>query len=63
LQNASAKLLANHENGIFVTGAVRSALFGTPWHNRLQPVALHPQPVWFLAEIEVYRLHDAALDK
>jgi class 3 adenylate cyclase len=59
LQNASAKLLASSENGIFVTNAVRSALFGTPWHNRLQPVALPPLPAWSLAGIEFYRLGDA----
>jgi hypothetical protein len=58
LQNASAKLLAGDEGGIFVTGAVRSALFGTPSHNRLQLVALQllPAPV---AGIEVYRLCEA----
>jgi len=58
LQNATAKLLASGENGIFVTGAVSSALFGTPWHNRLQPVALLPVPA-ALAGIEVYRLRNA----
>jgi hypothetical protein len=42
LQSASAKLLGSEENGIFVTAAVRSALFGTPSPNRLQPVALVP---------------------
>ena len=55
LQTASAKLLESEENGIFVTGAVRSALFGTPSHNRLQPVALLTLPA-ALAGIEVYRL-------
>ncbi|MCC8956124.1 adenylate cyclase [Bradyrhizobium sp. Pear77] len=55
LQSASAKLLENEENGIFVTGEVRSALFGTLSHNRLHPVALQPQPE-ALARIEVYRL-------
>jgi len=57
LQTASAKLLGSDENGIFVTGAVRSALFGTPSHNRLQPVTLLPLPQP-LAGIEVYRLCD-----
>jgi class 3 adenylate cyclase len=57
LQSASAKLLGDEENGIFVTGAVRSALFGTPSHNRLQPVTLLPLPQP-LAGIEVYRLCD-----
>jgi class 3 adenylate cyclase len=51
LQDASAKLLANGENGIFVTGAFRDALFGTAWHNRLQPVELK-----LLASNESYRL-------
>src|SRR6516162_4921954 len=55
LQSASAKLLRSEENGIFVTAAVRSALFGTPSHNRLQPVVLLPLPA-ALAGIEVYRL-------
>ena len=57
LQNATAKLLASGENGIFVTGAVSSALFGTPWHNRLQPVALLPLPA-ALSGMEVYRLRN-----
>ena len=57
LQTASAKLLGSDENGIFVTGAVRSALFGTPSHNRLQPVTLLPLPQP-LAGIEIYRLCD-----
>ena len=55
LQSASAKLLDSDENGIFVTAAVRSALFGTPSHNRFQPIALEPLPA-ALAGIEVYRL-------
>jgi class 3 adenylate cyclase len=55
LQYASAKLLASGENGIFVTGAFREALFGTAWHNRLQPVELKP-PAGNLS----YRLCDAA---
>jgi len=58
LQNATAKLLESGENGIFVTSAVRSALFGTPWHNRLHPVALLRVPA-ALAGIEVYRLRNA----
>ena len=58
LQSASAKLLRSGENGMFVTAAVRNALFGTPSHNRLQPVALLPLPA-ALAGIEVYRLCDA----
>jgi len=58
LQSASGKLLEREENGIFVTAAVRDALFGTPSHNRLQPVALLPLPA-ALAGIEVYRLCDA----
>jgi len=58
LQSASAKLLRSGESGIFVTGAVRSALFGTPSHNRLQPIELLPLPA-ALAGIEVYRLRNA----
>jgi len=58
LQSASAKLLRSGESGIFVTGAVRSALFGTPSHNRLQPIELLPSPA-ALAGIEVYRLSSA----
>jgi class 3 adenylate cyclase len=58
LQNASAKLLATGENGIFVTSTVRNALFDSSWHNRLQPVELEPLPVRFLAGIEFYRLGD-----
>jgi class 3 adenylate cyclase len=59
LQSASAKLLENDENGIFVTGAVRSALLGTQSHNRLQPVTLQPVPVALLG-IELYRLCNEA---
>ena len=61
LQSASAKLLGGDESGIFVTGAVRSALFDAPLHNRLQPVALQP-PSAALAGIEVYRLCSDASD-
>jgi hypothetical protein len=62
LQSASAKLLGSEENGIFVTAAVRSALFGTPPHNRLQPIALVPLPA-ALAGIEVYRLCNASFEQ
>jgi class 3 adenylate cyclase len=58
LQSASAKLLRSGESGIFVTAAVRSALFDTPSHNRLQPIELLPLPA-ALAGIEVYRLRHA----
>jgi len=61
LQSASAKLLGSEENGIFVTGAVRSALFGTPSHNRLQPVTLLPLPQPLIG-IEVYRLCNQAAE-
>src|SRR5215472_8439433 len=62
LQSASAKLLGREENGIFVTAAVRSALFGTPSHNRLQPVVLLPLPA-ALGGIDVYRLRDANFER
>jgi class 3 adenylate cyclase len=62
LQGASGKLLGRDENGIFVTAAVRDALFGTPSHNRLQPVALRPLPA-ALTGVEVYRLSDANLEQ
>ncbi len=62
LQKASSKLLNSEENGIFVTDAVRSALFGTPWHNRLQPVALQPLLDPSLFGIAAYRLCEVALD-
>jgi adenylate cyclase len=42
LQSASAKLLENEQNGIFVTDAVCNALLGTQSDNRLQPVTLQP---------------------
>jgi class 3 adenylate cyclase len=58
LQSASAKLLGSEESGIFVTASVRNALFDTPSHNRLQPVALLPLPA-ALAGIEIYRLCNA----
>jgi class 3 adenylate cyclase len=59
LQNASAKLLDSQEYGIFVTGAVRSALLGNPSHNRFRPVTLEPLPA-ALAGLEVYRLCNEA---
>ena len=59
LQSASAKLIADEENGIFVTSAVYGALFATPMHNRLQPVVLQSPPA-ALAGIEIYRLRDDA---
>jgi len=62
LQDASAKLLEGGENGVFITGSVRDALFGTPWHNRLHAVELNPLPAWFLAGIASYRLYDASPD-
>ncbi|WP_035662214.1 adenylate/guanylate cyclase domain-containing protein [Bradyrhizobium sp. Ec3.3] len=62
LQSASSKLLTSEENGIFVTDAVRSALFGTPWHNRLQPVELQPLLRPQLVGIGAYRLCEVALD-
>ena len=58
LQSASAKLLGSGENGVFVTAAVRKALFGTPSHNRLHPIELLPLPA-ALAGMEVYRLRNA----
>ena len=59
LQGSSARLLAENENGVFVTGVVRAALFNTLWHGRLKPVALVPTPTP-LASIDVYRLSWAA---
>src|SRR5262249_11206958 len=58
LQSESGKLLESEDNGIFVTAAVRNALFGTPSHNRLQPVELLPLPA-ALAGIQIYRLCNA----
>ena len=57
LQSASAKLLEKHENGLFVTGAVRSALSGTQSHSQLHSVTLQPLPTALLG-IEVYRLRN-----
>ena len=62
LQSSSGKHLGSGENGIFVTATVRNALFGTPSHNRLQPVALLPLPA-ALTGIEVYRLSDANFEQ
>jgi hypothetical protein len=53
--------LRSGENGIFVTGEVRTALFGAPSHNRLQLVSLVPLPQ-SLAGIGVYRLCNEAPD-
>jgi class 3 adenylate cyclase len=62
LQSASAKILRRGENGVFVTAAVRSALAGTPSHNRLQPVELLPLPA-ALAGTAIYRLSNANLEQ
>jgi class 3 adenylate cyclase len=43
------------DTAIFVTGQVRRDLEGTPWDERLQPVAVQPLPPQ-LTEIEIYRL-------
>jgi class 3 adenylate cyclase len=59
VQEASAKLLARGENGIFMTGAVRDALFGTPWHNRLRLAELKLSDAALLSDIECYRLCEA----
>src|SRR5215831_19011887 len=62
LQSASGKLLRSGEHGIFLSGAVRSALFGAPPHSRLQPVELRPLPA-ALAGMEVYRLCSANFEQ
>jgi class 3 adenylate cyclase len=62
LQIASTRLLTSDENGIFVTNAVHSALFGTPWHNRLQPIALQQLLKPPLLGIAGYRLCEGALE-
>jgi class 3 adenylate cyclase len=55
LQSESARLLEPGESGIFISGIVRDALFGTAFHNRFEPVALR-RPSHLLGEIEIFRL-------
>jgi len=62
LQDASSKLLAGGENGVFMAGVVRDALFGTPWHNRLQLVEPRSSRAGgLLAGVECYRLCEATV--
>jgi class 3 adenylate cyclase len=51
-------LLAANEGGVFVTSTLRDCLSGSPWHNRLQPVALKSRDAR-IAGIEIYRLGEA----
>lgn len=53
---ASKQLLTEHESGVFVTEAVRDRLPGSPWHNRLRPLALKAEG---FPGLDVYRLDDA----
>jgi class 3 adenylate cyclase len=55
LQSTSTRLLEPGESGIFISGAVRDALFGTVWHNRFEPVTLQG-PSDLLAGIDIHRL-------
>ena len=53
VMGASARILAEDEGGVFVTDAARAWLSGTPWHDRLRPMAL---PEGRVLDSEVYRL-------
>ena len=57
---ASGEARTDDEGSVFVTSAVRDNLSGTPWHNRLQPIALNLRDARF-AGLEVYRLGGASL--
>ncbi len=50
---ASVKLVGGNEGNIFATSAVQDNLHGSPWHTRLQPLAL--ELAWF-PELKVFRL-------
>jgi class 3 adenylate cyclase len=54
IERATSRLLPGNTS-IFVTGQVRQDLVGTPWDERLQPVAVRSTDPR-LAEIEIYRL-------
>jgi class 3 adenylate cyclase len=56
LQHASARLLKKRESGVFVTGAVRDALLGMPWHNRFEPVLLPQLQASLASGVEFFRL-------
>jgi hypothetical protein len=53
VQRASLEVLRDGEGGIFATSAVRDGLAGTPWQNRLEPVAVR---LGDFPELDVYRL-------
>ncbi|HXA23557.1 MAG TPA: adenylate/guanylate cyclase domain-containing protein [Acetobacteraceae bacterium] len=58
VQQASTGLLVGREGGIFITNAVRDDLYGSPWHDRLQPVELKLRDARF-SGLEVYRFGSA----
>ncbi len=39
MPRALAEVLKQNEGGVFVTDPLRDDLYGSPWHNRLQPIA------------------------
>ena len=53
VQRASLEVLRDGEGGIFATSAVRDGLAGTPWQNRLEPVAVR---LGDFPGLDVYRL-------
>jgi class 3 adenylate cyclase len=55
VQAASRAVLASAEGGVFVTNVVWNDLSGSPWHNRLQPVALTALEAQY-PDLKVYRL-------
>ena len=55
VQEASVQVLPDGDGGVFVSGAVRDDLVGTPWQSRLQPVAVKPRDAQY-ATIEICRL-------
>jgi class 3 adenylate cyclase len=41
MPHAVANVLKYNEGGVFVTDRLRDDLYGSPWHNRLQPIVLN----------------------
>jgi class 3 adenylate cyclase len=50
---AAVRLVGGNEGNIFATGSVRDNLQGSPWHTRLQPLALE---LALAPELKVFRL-------
>jgi class 3 adenylate cyclase len=55
MPRALAEVLQHNEGGVFVTGPLRDDLYGSSWHNRLQPLTLDPGSAHSIG-LNIYRL-------